>query len=253
MSFSGRLALSGRRRGSSFCDSLNFLPWEIEVEDLWIFIPDGFHSHLSTLLSSSRIKFWRTVVKNNQVSDLAWKVRIIFDCPRGRHILSLIWSTSLPSIIRDHKIEQLTFCKWNDVVTSRDSSNSDVQHSILIEFRSNFSSLILFDGICSAYKQRFKFEFIMILQTHAAKDSSWYAAWTLLTDCAVALDQSDGKEISFSRSDLWPTRSPAVVLNTRTIDCWGLEENISEIIFLSMLIAKLVRGFATMTKKNLRC
>lgn len=197
MSFSERLALSGRLRGSSFCDSLIVLSWEIEVEDLWILIPDGFHSHLSTLLSSSRIKFWRTVVKNNQVSDHAWKVRIFFECRRGRYIFPLIWSTSLPSIIRDNKIQQLTFCKRNDVATSRDFSNSDVQHSILIEFRSYFSSLILFDGICSAHKQPFKFELITILKSHAAMDSSWYAAWTLLTDYAVALDQRYGcQEVS---------------------------------------------------------
>ena len=54
------------------------------------FDPDGFHSNPSTLLSSSRIKFWRTVVKNDPVSNLAWKVRIFFECPRGRYIFSLI-------------------------------------------------------------------------------------------------------------------------------------------------------------------
>ena len=54
------------------------------------FVPDGFHSHPLTLLSSTRIKFWRTVVKNNLVSALALKVGIIFDCPYGRYICSLI-------------------------------------------------------------------------------------------------------------------------------------------------------------------
>ena len=54
------------------------------------FDPDGFHSHPSTLLYSTRIKFWRTVDKNNPVSDLAWKVTIFFDCPRGRYIFPII-------------------------------------------------------------------------------------------------------------------------------------------------------------------
>ena len=55
-----------------------------------VFDPDGFHSHPSTLLYSTRIKFWRTVDKNNPVSDLAWKVTIFFDCPRGRYIFPII-------------------------------------------------------------------------------------------------------------------------------------------------------------------
>ena len=52
------------------------------------FNPYGFHSHPSTLLSSTRTKFSGIVVKNYPVSDLAWKVGIIFDCPRDRYTLN---------------------------------------------------------------------------------------------------------------------------------------------------------------------
>lgn len=85
----GWLALSGGFGGSSFCDSMILSPSEAKVQDSMDFDYHSLHSHPSSSLSFTRMKLLRTIVKKNPVADLAWKVGIYLECPRGRFIFSL--------------------------------------------------------------------------------------------------------------------------------------------------------------------
>ena len=133
------------------------------------FNPEGFHSHPSTLLSSTRKSsegLWSRIIQSlilhgrlglfsivlvvvilfHQFDRLLCLLSFEIICVNSLHSASdmMLWRQKIPQILI--------------------RSNQSKLNSVLI-----FSRLLLFDGIQSAYKLPSKFELILFLQIRAEK------------------------------------------------------------------------------------